>query len=374
MAISIDWGTSVITVNKADMVLVQSVPSIIYELDLNAFRIEIKDLEDTDNGMMFTDTHLHNPPVSVGGAVLARVVEILSPYTVTFEDGQYRVNTVGANSNISERINVNQVSVSTSNSAGLQDLNSLQAASFSGEVSVNVNSSFTGTTFPIGTRANPVNNLSDAHDIGESRGIKQFRIISDMTLTALDLSDGHTFVGESATSVTLTIDASANVSKCTFRDLTIQGTLDNGNILRECAVLDVTNVNGFIHQCSLNGTVTLGGSADAIIMSCYSGVPGALTPTIDMGGSGQGMALRDYSGGIKIINRTGTDNMSIDMQSGQVIIDSTVSAGEIIIRGIAVVRDNSTGTATLDLDGVMSKSGISEETGAMSLAQFMAVK
>ena len=152
MAITIDFGTQIISVLKADMVLIQTVPSVIYQLDMNDFRLELKDLEDTELGMAVTDTHSHNPPVTISGAVLARVVEILDPFTVTFEDGQYRVNIVGANTNIGERINVNQVSVSTSNSAGLQDLNSLQAASYNGEVTVDSTSSFSGTTFPCSTQ------------------------------------------------------------------------------------------------------------------------------------------------------------------------------------------------------------------------------
>jgi hypothetical protein len=38
---------------------------------------------------------------------------------VTFEDGQYAVNLVGANSNIPDKTNVNQVSVRAFNTAGL---------------------------------------------------------------------------------------------------------------------------------------------------------------------------------------------------------------------------------------------------------------
>jgi hypothetical protein len=57
--------------------------------------------------------------VDVGGVVLARVVEIINGYTVTFEDGMYRVTLVGANSNISDVTNLNQVSIASTNSAGL---------------------------------------------------------------------------------------------------------------------------------------------------------------------------------------------------------------------------------------------------------------
>lgn len=122
MTISINWGTKVIYVPKADTTLIQASPEI-RELNLNTFRLTLKNIEDDEEGMPFPNTHNHNPPVTVGGVTLARVVEILSPYTVMFEDGQYAVNLVGGNNNISDKTNVNQVSVRSSNSAGMIDTN-----------------------------------------------------------------------------------------------------------------------------------------------------------------------------------------------------------------------------------------------------------
>lgn len=119
MALSIDRLTNVIFVPKADMQLIQSTPSEIRQLDIDAFRLELKDIEDDPSGIGYTDTHRHVAPISVGGVTLARVVEVLEPYTVTFEDGQYQVNLVGANSNIADRTNLNQVGIRSANSAGL---------------------------------------------------------------------------------------------------------------------------------------------------------------------------------------------------------------------------------------------------------------
>ena len=120
MAITINWITKVINVSKADLELIQSTPTEIRAMDLNWFRLELKNLEDDVEGMTFVDTHKHNPPIIVGGVTLARVVEIINDYTVTFENGQYAVNLYGANSNVGDVINVNQVSIRSANSAGLQ--------------------------------------------------------------------------------------------------------------------------------------------------------------------------------------------------------------------------------------------------------------
>jgi FlaG/FlaF family flagellin (archaellin) len=127
MAITIDWGTRVIYVPKADTVLVQASPSEIRELDVDVLRLRLKDLEDDDAGIPFPTTHVHNPPVSIGGVTLARVIELINGYTITFEDGIYIVNIAGGNSNIADVTNLNSVSIRTANSAGLVHARELEA-------------------------------------------------------------------------------------------------------------------------------------------------------------------------------------------------------------------------------------------------------
>jgi hypothetical protein len=122
MAISVNWPTKVINVPKADMTLVSSTPYEIRELNINTFRLALKDLEDDEQGQPWPTTHNHNTAVTVGGVTLARVVEIINGYTVTFENGNYAVNLIGANSNISDVVNLNSVQVRAANSAGLTDL------------------------------------------------------------------------------------------------------------------------------------------------------------------------------------------------------------------------------------------------------------
>lgn len=121
MAISVDWATKVITVPKADLTLVQASPEI-RSLDLDWFRLSLKDLEDDEQGITYLDTHRHVAPITVGGLALGRVVEIINGYTVTFEDGAYRADALGANSNLLDVVNYNSVQVTTQNSAGLANV------------------------------------------------------------------------------------------------------------------------------------------------------------------------------------------------------------------------------------------------------------
>mgnify|MGYP001562674769 CR=1 FL=1 len=121
MAISIAWPTGVISVPKADMTLVSSSPFEVRELNINTFRLTLDDLQDDADGQVWATTHNHNTVVTVGGVTLARVVEIINGYTITFENGSYAVNLVGANSNIGDVVNLNSVSVRAANSAGLTE-------------------------------------------------------------------------------------------------------------------------------------------------------------------------------------------------------------------------------------------------------------
>jgi len=118
MAISVKWGTGVITVNQTDPELT-FVSGDTYELDTNAFRLALKALEE---GQPFVRTNKHNTIVTIDGINYVRSFEIINGYTVQFlPNSPWRVRMDGAsNNNIhSEGILIqNQVQVIPSNSAG----------------------------------------------------------------------------------------------------------------------------------------------------------------------------------------------------------------------------------------------------------------
>lgn len=118
MAVSIDWATKVITVLQADLTLISAG---LYELDVEDFRLALKDIEDSADGMAFPDTHRRNAPVTLAGATYAQTFEIINSYTVTFEatGSPWTARIVGANHNIGDVKNVNHVSLIIGNSAGL---------------------------------------------------------------------------------------------------------------------------------------------------------------------------------------------------------------------------------------------------------------
>jgi len=364
MAISVDPLTDIIYIPKADLTLVQASPEV-RELDLNAFHLWLLDWEDDENNIYRPKTHNHSTEVSLAGLTYARIIEVLSPYTVEFEDGQYTVNCTGANHNLSDKKVANQVSLIINNAAGLITNTAIEYSSFNGGVTIdtaNVSGKATsGTLFPIGTPQQPVDNIDDAFQIAEFRGFPTFYIIGDLTLDSSvpDLS-GYRFIGNGMDRTLLTIDSDATVDDCEYRDATVTGTLDGNNRIVDCMIDDLIYVKGILETCVLSAaTITLGGAEEAHFLDCWSGVPGTSTPTINMGGSGQALALRNYNGGIKIENKTGTEEVSIDLNSGQIILDSTVTGGTIVCRGIGKLTDNSNG-ATVLADDLLNYQNITE--------------
>lgn len=355
MAISINYATRVISVPRNDLTLIQTNPVEIRELNLNAFRLELKDWEDSAEGMTMPTTHNHVAPISVGGVTLARVVELINGYTVTFEDGQYAVNLVGANSNIGDRVNVNQVSVRSANSAGLLQTREIEYASFGGGVWLDQADGVPGTAYPAGTRQAPVASLADAMLIAQTRGFSKIYVLGDATINSGTDYTGMSFEGESHDRSVITVASDANVLNCEFWNATVKGTLDGDCLIDECTLEDLFYVSGYVEDTVLaDGTVSLGGTVPAHFLNCFAGAYTNTPPTIDCGGNGPPLIVRGFSGALRLTNKTGPSQCTIDLNSGRVIIDSTVTAGVIKVRGVGTVEDNSTGTAVVDTTGLVS--------------------
>lgn len=116
MPVSINHATRVIFVPQD---FLTHVSGSLYELDVDALRLALKDLEDDPDGITLRDTHRHNAVVSLSGVAYAQTVEIINGYRVEFEDGQYVVRCVGANHNLADVKVPNQVSLVIGNAAGL---------------------------------------------------------------------------------------------------------------------------------------------------------------------------------------------------------------------------------------------------------------
>jgi len=192
----------------------------------------------------------------------------------------------------------------------------------------------------VGTRATPSDNLTDTEAIAVERGLSKISVLGDLTITSVADWTRYEFTGESAIKSTITVEASANVTNCEFYECMVTGTLDGNSQIERAVISTLAFVDGFIHKCAIgSGTITLGTSTTANILACYSGIPGGTAPIIDMNSTGI-LLLRDYTGGVKLINYSGAAEHSIDLSAGQVILDSsTITGGTFYVRGIGKLVD-----------------------------------
>ncbi len=241
---------------------------------------------------------------------------------------------------------------------------SLEFALFSGGVWFDSTSPYSGTGNLVGTGRAPVNNWDDALTIATDNGLDTFYVFGDATLNNSNDFTNYTFIGQGENLSVFTLEANATFVNCTFEDATVTGTLDGESRINYCIIDDLNFVSGIITNCVLTqNTITLGGNATAEFVNCVSGVPGTNTPTIDCGGSGQALALRNYSGGIKLTNKTGTEDVSIDLSSGQVKLDPNVTTG--VTNGTIVCRGDGK-VINADTDALLPF-GISTFNGATIL-------
>ena len=203
--ITIDWGNKNIFIPRSELTLIQSAPTVIYELNLNTFRLALTDLEDSEEGMVFPQTHRHNTTVVLSGVTYARVIEIINDYTVEFEDGQYAVNLVGANSNVADRVIVNQVSVRASNSAGLIEVNTAGGGGATAAEIWSYGSRTLTQTIPTAAenadavRLELLAELVQLAKIAKLHGIGVDLTVTPTTRTAGDVSQTITTVGDTTT-------------------------------------------------------------------------------------------------------------------------------------------------------------------------------
>ncbi len=336
MAYQVDYSTGVITIPQSDLIYLEPGK---YKLDLNTFRKKCRDLEDDFvGGLSYSHMVDYNTAVDTGDVILARVVLIVNGYSVTFEDGQYAVLFDGANTNVHNYTNVNQVSIRPNNSTGLQDLSTLLASAYGGKVVVNINRGQPGTGVPIGTLSTPSNNTEDAITICTTNGIGSLFFQSDVIL-AENLSRLRV-IGESHVLTHIEVAYDAICGHTVFDNIDIEGILDGDSEIVNCVVRDIVYFNGHIHHSALAGRIILGGNKPAKITEC-SMLEFGSPVIIDCGGSGQDAVIDRYNGGITIDNLTGANSIGLGMGGGMVTINDTCTAGTIIIQGNFELTDNS---------------------------------
>jgi hypothetical protein len=236
----------------------------------------------------------------------------------------------------------------SSSSATALSQDSLEFGLFQGGVAFDISSIYTlssQVSGVVGTREYPLNNIADVVTLATDRGLRQIFVMASATIASTDLSTlAPVFKGDNEI-FTITVSPSANVTSCSFHNLTIAGELDGMNTVEGCIVEAVTNVSGVFRDCSFSSTVSQNG--DTLYKNCTSYVAGTGYPIITSGA--HEVQVRNWSGSFGVSGMTAGTH-TIHMSGGQVHFDNTCSGGTAYIRGeySAAPDDQSTGTSVVD--------------------------
>jgi len=230
----------------------------------------------------------------------------------------------------------------------LQD--SIERTTFIGKdgvgIAVDPVSGVAGTAWPLGTRSDPVDNMADAHQVAENNGFKNIYAMSSITVDE-NMTHGYTFYADNPQTVQITLDPLGDISTCKFQDAYVQGKLgpSGGNILWECIVGTVTNLNGFIYKSSIEGPMTV--LDDTSINKCWV-APTAIasTVTIDFNNLDKAVYISQWEQGkIKVINMAAGSTVHMAGTGGVLIVDASCNASAEVANGGSIkLINNSSAT------------------------------
>jgi len=264
----------------------------------------------------------------------------VSPYTSTV--GSYNV--------------LLESTVSSLVDSTVQQLADIEYASFQSGVWLD---SVNGDDTEKGNEQFPVQTVEAALAVAVERGFKKIYLLSDTTFTTGHDLDDFSIIGQSHVHSNLNIETGADCHRVHIKCCIVDGVIDGDTEIDDCVIHDITYFNGHIHECGLKGTITLAGDKKALISDCRT-VDEDSPPTIDMGGSGQSLAMPNYSGIVTITNLSDADQeIGIGLDAGMVVLDNTITAGHVMVAGIGLITDNSGGTTDVNIDGLINNTSIS---------------
>tara|TARA_R110000772_G_scaffold2410_4_gene8571 strand:- start:46881 stop:49163 length:2283 start_codon:yes stop_codon:yes gene_type:complete len=239
--------------------------------------------------------------------------------------------------------------------------NTTQVNSYRGVIIIDTLDGASGSVYPSGTNASPVDNLEDALILSDLYNIDIFEVYHGLTISS-DIS-GKSF-NSPGFPPSLYLD-NVTASNSTFRNVIIQGTMSATSqldqvIIYDSIVYDLDNFYGVLDHCGLGGTISFGINSIASFNDSRSYIPGTNSPAVCkyLGHtSSVSFNNRAYSGGLLIKDWNNPSDVStLEYIAGKANIDPSCTEGLIVVRGVGTMN-NLTGTAsnlTLITDGFTS--------------------
>lgn len=272
--------------------------------------------------------------------------------------------------------------LTSSSSATLQELSAIQYSSFNNGVTIDAINGSSGITFPSGTAQQPVDNLDEAVVIALANGFKNLYFIGNFTFGINTNLNGYHLIGERLQISTFTFIAGASLIECELHNATVTGDVVGVTRFENCRIYNY-GYSGFLAssatiiaiKCLLDGEILLpeNFTGDVLAIDCCSGTVSSSPPILNMNNALANVAFHNYSGMLEIVNYLyPSGQITINLVSGKVILDSTITDGTIKVLGVGVLESEA--VANIDITGLVNPVAISNNIMSSDLDDGISTK
>lgn len=206
-----------------------------------------------------------------------------------------------------------------------------------------------------GTPQNPVSTLAAARILADSMELNKYYLRYNSSFTLDAAYENWEFIGIGAQNEINFGDQDVDGSY--FENLMLAGTQGGTNtiLIHRCYMDAADSLECVATNSWFSDTISVRVADNIIFHQCYSAVPGNNTPGLDFNSADGiiGANVRDYSGGIALLNMTSNHTISYEAD-GQLVIDGSCTSANVTARGNMTITDNGTTTALTD-DAVFNK-------------------
>ena len=192
-----------------------------------------------------------------------------------------------------------------------------------------------------GTELTPFGITSNAIDFAELHGFRILGLLANLTIDRAI----HNFTAKGVGGVPIVDTNLQNIDKTTFFQVGLKGKYTGEIVARDCTLGNggLTTLSGEFDNSAIVGDVEVLAGGHALLNRCSTLVIDFVKPTISIGGlAGTAQcSIMGHVGGLTIINMNqATDTVKI-IDTGIIEIDSSCTAGNVVIIGLVKPIDNS---------------------------------
>jgi hypothetical protein len=188
-----------------------------------------------------------------------------------------------------------------------------------------------------GTPTAPVKTVAVARVIADAENLKEYRFRGAITLT--EDHEDWAFLGQAAEDSNIISLGGFSVDKSKFESCRLTGSMTGVIQANECDLQILSGAQGKFRRCGLSATITVASGSTLVLDSCFSELAGNSTPIVDVNNAAF-VNFRNYSGGLELQEVHDGSVISVDLDPGHLIIDSTCDGGEILVRGHGHLTNN----------------------------------